>query len=290
MNVLPLIVLIFTASLMQDASESRRSKDPKAAEIFRKASAAQVEGGKAPTIRDFQAELEVTIHDTDPKTKERSRRSANVIQFYVDRGAEKPLFRRQLTEKVQGTKTVQGYDGNGYWQKLGDTPARGLAGRESKDEVARIRNEMNRTQDYLRFLFLANFEGPDVTFEYGGKNKIKANGIDREVEVVVRKKPREAPIELFIGEASVGPPKPGEAKAPPIPVLFGFSRMMESGKTEEIAFSVHRVVKSGGITALVPLVAEYREDGVLTFEARVPEHLPLKFNTNLEKELFAIPR
>lgn len=290
MNVLPLIVLLITGTLAQDASESRASNDAKAAELFRKASAAQVEGGKAPTIRDFQAELEVTIHDTDPKTKERTRRSANVIEFYVDRGAERPLFRRQLTDKVQGTKTIQGYDGNSFWQKLGDTPGRGLAGRESKDERTRIINEMNRTKDYLRFLFLANLEGPDVTLEYAGKRKIKANERDRDVEVVVRKKPREAPIELFIGEAQVGQPKPGEAKAPTIPVLYGFSRMMESGKTELIAFSMHRVVTSGDITALVPLVAEYREDGVPTFEARVPEHLPIKFNTNLEKALFAIPR
>jgi hypothetical protein len=277
MHFLPLIVLIAIGHLLPDAPQTRPSGDPKAVELFRKASAAQVKDGKPPAIRDFQAELEVTMHDTDPKTKERSRRSGTVIEFYVDRGADRPLFRRQLTEKLQGTKTVQGYDGNAFWQKLGDTPARSLQGRESKDERARIISEMNRTQDYLRFLFLANLDGPGVTLKHGGARKIKANDRDRDVEVVVREKSGEGPIELFLGDS--------EGR----PVLFGFSRKMESGKTELIAFSMHSIVTSGGVTALVPLVAEYREDGVLTFEARTKE-INLKFNTNLERQLFAIPR
>ena len=64
-------------------------------------------------------------------------------------------------------------------------------------------------------------------------------------------------------------------------MLYGFSRKLESGKTELITFSLHTAVASGGATALVPLVAEYREDGMLTFEARARRATDLQFNSVL---------
>jgi hypothetical protein len=272
------IAAFLIALLAQSASESRPSNDPKAVELFRKAAAAQVEGGRAIPIRDFQADLEVTIHETDEKTKERSRHSASVSQFYRDRGDKRPLFRRHLTDKLRGTTTIQAYDGANFWQQLGSTPARDLKGRESKDERDRITTEMSRTREYLWFLFLGNLDGKDVTFRYVGPRTVKANGIDRAVEAIVREKPGEGPIELYIGES--------EGRT----VLFGLSRKNQAGKTELVLFSVHRVVKSGGATALVPLVAEYKEDGVLTFEARAARETDLKFNTGLTDQLFALPR
>ena len=74
------------------------------------------------------------MHETDPKTKERSRRVRHGLEYYRDRGAEKPLFRRQLTDKIGGNETIQGYDGELYWQKLGQTrrpraPRTGIEGR-----------------------------------------------------------------------------------------------------------------------------------------------------------------
>jgi hypothetical protein len=275
--LLPALALALATSVLAQA-DSRPEARGDAAELFRKAAAAQVEGGKPVAIRDFQAELAITVHDTDPKTKERTRRSAEVIEYYRDNGPKRPLFRRHLIDKVQGTTTIQAYDGNAFWQKLGNSPARDLTGRDSKDERARIIDEINRTKDYLRFLFLANLDGPDVKLAAGGRRTIKADGNDVEVDVVVRERPGEQPIELLIG-VSKGRP-----------LLFGFTRKTPSGKTELVTFSVHKLVKSGGITALVPLVAEYREDGVLTFEARVPRETDVKFNTNLEDRLFAIPR
>jgi hypothetical protein len=261
------------------AAESRPgASDPKAVEIFRKALAAQTEGGSAPSIRDLHADLEVTMHDTDPKTKERTRKSATVVEYYRDRGAERPLFRRHLIDKLQGTETIQGYDGAMYWQKLGTTAARELRGRESKDEVDRIKSEIARTRDYLKLLFLSNLDGPDVTWQYVGAGKLKSNMRERAVEIIAREKPKEARIELSIGDS--------EGK----PVLYGFSRKLESGKTELITFAVHRVLKSGGVTALVPLVAEYREDGMLTFEARAAKEADLRFNVGIQDATFAMPR
>lgn len=276
MKLVVVALLVALPVLSQSGSESRPSSDPAAVAVFQRAAAAQVQGGGAIAIRDFQAELECTMHDRDPKTNERSRRSATVIQYYRDRGADRPLFRRHL-RVLQGDETIQGYDGNLYWQKLGNTAARDLRGRESQDERKRIISEINRTKDYLRFLFLRNLEGPDVVLRSGGTRTVKAGDSDRKVEVIVRTKPGEPPMELFIGDAG------------PRPVLFGFTRKMESGKTELIAFSVHEIVQSGGVTALVPLVAQYREDGELTFEARAPSG-KIKFNTSIADALFAIPR
>ena len=277
-------LLIAESCLPQQAPDSRASadsksgSDPKAVEIFRQALAAQTGGGPAPVIRDLHADLEVTMHDTDPKTKERTRKSATVVEYYRDRGAERPLFRRHLIDKIGGTETIQGYAGEMYWQKLGNTPARELRGRESKDEVDRIKAEMARTRDYLKFLFLSNLDGPDVTLRYVGPGKIKSNARERAVEVIVRERPKEAPIELSIGES--------EGKS----VLYGFSRKLESGKTELITFAMHRTAKSGGVTALVPLVAEYREDGILTFEARAAKEADLRFNVSIPDSTFAMPK
>jgi hypothetical protein len=278
------LVVVARSCIPQEAPDSRRSpdsrqaSDPKAVELFRKALAAQTGGGPAPVIRDLQANLMVTIHEMDPKTKKDSPHSAEVVEAYRDRGAEKPLFRRELHDTVQGNVTIQGYDGSTYWQKLGNTPARDLRGRESKDEVDRIKNEMARTRDYLRFLFLSNLDGPGVTWRYVGPGKVKANGRDRAVDTIVREHPKEKPIEISIGES--------EGK----PVLFGFSRKLDSGKTELITFAVHRVVSSGGVTALVPLVAEYREDGILTFEAAAPHETDIRFNGSIPDETFAMPK
>jgi hypothetical protein len=277
-------LLIAESCLTQQAPDSRASadsksgSDPKAVEIFRQALAAQTGGGPAPVIRDLHADLEVTMHDTDPKTKERTRKSATVVEYYRDRGAERPLFRRHLIDKIGGTETIQGYAGEMYWQKLGNTPARELRGRESKDEVDRIKAEMARTRDYLKFLFLSNLDGSDVTLRYVGPGKIKSNARERAVEVIVRERPKEAPIELSIGDS--------EGKS----VLYGFSRKLESGKTELITFAMHRTAKSGGVTALVPLVAEYREDGILTFEARAAKESDLRFNVSIPDSTFAMPK
>jgi hypothetical protein len=260
------------------APDSRPGNDAKAVELFKKTLAGQTQGGAPATIKDLQADLEVTMHDTDPKTKERTRRSATVVQQYRDRGADKPLFRRQLIDKIGGNETIQGYDGERYWQKLGKTAARELRGRESKEDVDRIKDEMNRTRDYLRFLFLSNLEGRDVTLRYGGATKIKANGRERAVETVIRERPGEKPIDLYIGDADGRP------------VLFGFSRKLESGKTELITFAVHTPVTSGGATALVPLVAEYREEGMLTFEARAARGTDIRLNLSLADATFAMPQ
>jgi hypothetical protein len=275
-SALLVFLLVLGTCVPKSAQDSRPANDPKAVELFKKALAAQTQGGATPAIRDLQADLEITVHETDPKTKERTRRSATVVQFYRDRGADKPLFRRHLIDRVGGNETIQGYDGERYWQKLGKTEARELRGRESKDDVDRIKNEMNRTRDYLKFLFLSNLEGPDVTLRYGGPAKLKANARERSVETVVRERPNEKPIELFIGES--------EGR----PVLFGLSRKLESGKTELITFAVHTQVTSGGATALVPLVAEYREDGMLTFEARAARGTDVKLNASLPASTFSM--
>jgi hypothetical protein len=262
----------------QDASDSRPANDPKAVELFRKAAEAQLPGQRAVVIRDFQADLEVTIHERNEKTGEVAQRSATVVQFYRDRGEKRPLFRRHLIEKFGGTTTVQGFDGDVFWQQLGDTAARDLRGRESKDERERVVTEMNRTREFLWFLFLANLEGKDVVLRHGGKRTIEANGIKRDTEIVVREKPGEAPIELFIGEADGRP------------VLFGLSRRTAAGRTEMVAFSVHRVVRGPDHAVLVPLVAQYREDGRLTFEARASKETDIKINTRIDDRVFALPR
>jgi hypothetical protein len=136
---------------------------------------------------------------------------------------------------------------------------------------------MNRTKEFLWFLFLTNLDGPGVSFKYVGQKTIKANSRDRKVESILREKAGEAPIELMIGE--------NEGRT----VLFGLSRKIASGKTEQVAFSVHHLVRGADGAALVPLVAEYREDGQLTFEARAGEN-SIKLNPALEDRLFAMPR
>ena len=273
-----IVFLVLVGSCLTRApQDSRPVNEPKAVELFQKALAAQTQGGGAVVIRDLQASLLVASYEADPKTKERKPRSAEVVQYYRDRGADRPLFRSHLIDKIGGNETIQGYDGERYWQKLGNTAARELRGRESKEDVDRIKDEMNRTRDYLRFLFLSNLQGPDVTLRYGGQTKIKANGRDRDVEVVIREKPKEKPIELYIGDAKG------------VAVLYGLSRKLDSGKTEVIAFSMHTVVASGNATALVPLVAEYREDGVLTFEARGGEK-DVRLNPTLPDGTYSMPQ
>ena len=53
---------------------------------------------------------------------------------------------------------------------------------------------------------------------------------------------------------------------------------------------MHTVVTSGGATALVPLVAEYREDGQMTFEAGAPNAESVKLNASIPDATFAMPQ
>jgi hypothetical protein len=275
------ILLLSCAAVLAQAPESRGAadsqSDAKAVEIFKKALAAQSAGGPAIPVRDFQAELQVTMHETDPKTKERVRRSAEVIEFYRDRGKDDPLYRRHLIDKVQNSTTVQGYDGRTYWQKLGNTPPRDLRGRESKDDRDRIRTERDRTKDFVRLLLLSNYEGAGVTFRHGGRTKFTAGDVDRDVDVVLRERQGEAPLELMIGD--------DKGKT----VLFGLKRKTAAGKTELVAFSFHTPIATSGGTILVPLVAQYFEEGVINFEARASKGADVKVNTNIDDSTFRIP-
>lgn len=280
----PAVIVFFVVAAIAPAQtsrpDSRPASDPKAVELFKKALAAQTDGGPPILIKDFQADLQVVMYETDPKTKERRMNSATVKQSYLTRGKDEPLFRRALLDSVQGNETIQGYDGTNWWQRLGNAPPRDLSrGRENADDKKRIHSEINRTREYLRFLLLSNLDGPDVTFDYAGETTVKADRKERKVERIVRHHPKELPIDLFIGDSKG------------TPVLYGFSRKLDTGTLELITFCFHTLVKSPGGSALVPLVAEYFEgpDHVPTFEARASKATDIKFNSGLDEKFFAMP-
>lgn len=277
-----LICALAAGQAPNSGAASRPANDENAAQLFNRALAAQTNGGPPIAIRDFQAELQVTVHETDPKTKERKRNSARVVEYYRDRGQDTPLYRRHLFDAVQKNETVQGYDGERYWQKLGNTPARDLTrGRESKEDRDRIKNERDRTKDFVRLLILSSYDGPGVTFRDLGRAKLAVGDTERDVEKIVRERPGDSPIELMIGD--------DDHKRP---VLYGFQRQTPAGKAELIVFSFHTPIRTQGGTVLVPLVAKYYEQGVITFEAAASKDADVKLNTNppLEDRLFAMPR
>ena len=98
-----------------------RSTIQKAVELFQKALAAQTQGGGA--ARHPRLPGQPRGHHPRDGSEDEGAHAAlgEVVQYYRDRGADRPLFRRHLIDKIGGNETIQGYDGERYWQKLGNT-------------------------------------------------------------------------------------------------------------------------------------------------------------------------
>ncbi len=233
--------------------------------------------GKPVVIQDFQADFEATLFEFDEKTKERRPHSAHLTEFWKRTSDPMARYRRHLIEPLDQKTTVHGYDGRIFWQQLGTAAADELRGRNARTDVQKIRDEINRTTEFLRLLVLSNLEDAGVTWTMTPTTKVRTNDAERDVVGIRRTKDGERPIELLFGTTDSR--------------LYAFIRDGDDKHPKEsILFAVHEPVGVAGGRLLVPQVIQYKENDALTVEARVAKPTDLKFNVNLEEKLFQIPR
>ena len=266
-------------------AESRATiSDPAAIALFRKAAVDQTPGDADFRLQDLQVDLVASIYERSEDGKRRPR-TADVTEFWRAATTDSPeRYRRDLFEPTNKKQTIHGYDGNVYWEKLGDAAARELRGAEDKDTRKQLQTELARLNDLAAALILRRKDVPEAvfTFAIAAPSTLKINGRETAVRAVLRTEPGRKNETFYFSEKDFGPDVGVKT------VLSGFERE-KSGKNpaELMTFGVHVVIGAGKGRLMAPLVVETFEDGELVLQGLVREASHLKVNVGLEDVLFA---
>lgn len=258
--------------------------DPAALALFRKAAIDQTPGDPDFRLKDLQVDLVASFFERGEDGKRRPR-TADVVEFWRAATVSSPeRYRRDLYEPTNKKQTIHGFDGNVYWEKLGDAAARELRGAEDKDTRKQLQIELSRLNDLAAALILRRLDTPDAVFTFaaGAPTSLKINGRETAVTAVLRTAPNRKDETFYFSEKDFGPGRGVRT------VLSGFRRA-KSGKNpdELMTFGVHVETGAGQGRLVAPLVVETFEDGELVLQGSVREASLLKVNVGLEDVLFA---
>jgi hypothetical protein len=270
------------ASETRPAESRPTASDPEALALFRKAAREQTPGDPRFELKDLQVDLVATLYERGQDGRRRAR-TADVTEFW--RAASPTAterYRRDLFEPQERKRTVHGFDGAVYWEKLGDAPARELRGADDQDTKKQLQSELARLNDLASSLLLRRLDLPEAVFVFAdGPATLKVNGRETPVKALRRFLPGRPPETLYFSEKSFG-------ETDVRTVLSGFAREKTAKRPAELmTFGVHVETGRGASRLVAPLVVETFEDGELVLEGKVREAAQLKINVGLEDVLFA---
>ena len=117
------------------------------AALFRRAVLTQTPEGRAPVIRDFQADLEISFYDVDEKGAHKATRSGTITEFWKSKpGGD--LYHRIL-KSDRTTHLCANAKGYFLWEDEAGGRARDLSVPELKQDYDQLQEELHRTRELL---------------------------------------------------------------------------------------------------------------------------------------------
>lgn len=250
--------------------------DATAAALLAKAAKRQIVGDAPFAIRDFQADLEATIYETDRGTGTPVARSAHVTQFFRVGADGATAYRSDRFESLTKKETTRAFDGKSHWMRLGKEAPRELLNREDREDRQANVREIVRTKDLVASLVLRDLLVDGARRRPLGRRDFTVAGrpVTAEGVAVFRK----------------GLPRLDVWVAGDDALLIAMQRFTDDAPSETLVMSMHRPLAVGTHTLAMPQVIEAFENDRLVLEVRASSVGAIKVNTGIEDRVFALPR